>query len=86
MRDDVPEPAKTPLENCFDASGLPDVRRIQEHFVREGRLKKSDALRIVEMAQAITSKEPNMVELSPPMTIAGDLHGQYYDLLQLFKV
>ena len=76
MRDDVPEPAKGPLEDCFGADGLPDVRRIQEHFVREGRLKKEDALRLVRMAEDILSGEPNMLELAPPMTIAGDLHGQ----------
>jgi serine/threonine-protein phosphatase 2B catalytic subunit len=49
-------------------------------------LKKEDALQIIKMAQTLLAEEDNMVELSPPMTVCGDLHGQFYDLLQLFKV
>ena len=85
VRADVEEPASGSLKDCF-VNDLPNVEAIKDHFRREGRLALADALRIVRMAQKILSEEPNMLELAPPMTVCGDLHGQYYDLLQLFKV
>ncbi len=31
-------------------------------------------------------KESNVLEVEPPVTIVGDIHGQFYDLLEMFKV
>lgn len=86
VRDDVPEPAKGFLENVFDKDGKPNCEAIKEHFLKEGRLRREDALRIVRSTKAVVAEEPNMLEVAPPVTICGDLHGQYYDLVQLFKV
>ncbi|KAF9476233.1 Metallo-dependent phosphatase [Pholiota conissans] len=59
---------------------------LKTHFIREGRLKESQALHILEEATNIFSREPNMVQLRSPVTICGDIHGQYYDLMKMFEV
>lgn len=58
---------------------------LREHLTREGKLLKCDLLDIINKFIKIVSKEPNIMEMEDPVTVVGDIHGQYYDLLQLFK-
>lgn len=36
--------------------------------------------------QPIFEKQPMLLELEAPINICGDIHGQYYDLIRLFKL
>eukprot|EP00760_Papus_ankaliazontas_P030472 PhM_4_TR484/c0_g1_i1/m.61084/K15423/PPP4C; serine/threonine-protein phosphatase 4 catalytic subunit len=45
-----------------------------------------EAETLCTMAADILAKEPNVVLVSPPVTVVGDIHGQYFDLLELFHV
>jgi len=36
-------------------------------------------------ATEIVEKEPNIVQVQTPVTICGDVHGQFFDLMELFK-
>ncbi|KAJ7263018.1 Metallo-dependent phosphatase-like protein [Mycena rebaudengoi] len=88
----VPEPATHRLSDAeFFAqdelgNSKPNVRVLRDHFFREGRLTEEHALYILEHATAILSEEPNLVDVQGPVTICGDIHGQYYDLMKLFDV
>ncbi|TFK34693.1 Metallo-dependent phosphatase-like protein [Crucibulum laeve] len=85
-----PEPRK-PTDEQFFARDERGGRKanptfLKDHFFREGRLTEMQALFILENATALLSTEPNMVEVKSPVTICGDIHGQYYDLMKLFDV
>lgn len=40
---------------------------------------------IVRSARSIIYSEPHVLKVEPPLIICGDLHGQYYDLLNLYS-
>jgi len=74
-------------DHIFDKkTGKPHLDRLKQHFLREGRLEKSCALRLVREAHALFNAEPNMHELRYPITVCGDIHGQFFDLIRLFDV
>ncbi|KAH7908794.1 Metallo-dependent phosphatase-like protein [Hygrophoropsis aurantiaca] len=65
---------------------MPNAEFLKHHFLQEGRLTESQALYILEQATLLLSQEPNLVQVESPVTICGDIHGQYYDLMKLFEI
>ncbi|KAJ3308062.1 Serine/threonine-protein phosphatase 2A catalytic subunit [Blyttiomyces sp. JEL0837] len=49
-------------------------------------LSESDIKKLCETAKKIVSLEPTLKPVQSPITICGDTHGQFHDLLELFKV
>ncbi|KAI8891227.1 serine/threonine protein phosphatase 2B catalytic subunit [Backusella circina FSU 941] len=86
---DVPAPAVSiPTDEQFwsDKPGLPDIAFLKDHFYREGRLSETQALYILEKGRDILKAEPNLLQVGAPVTVCGDVHGQFYDLVKLFEV
>ena len=65
---------------------MPDWKLLKEHLSREGRLAKADLLELINIFIGIVKAEPNIVKIDDPVTVVGDIHGQFYDLLKLLEV
>lgn len=54
--------------------------------VTEGKVENSEIFEMCEKVMEILSGEPFLLNLSSEITVVGDLHGQYFDLLNILKL
>ncbi|KAE8374221.1 Metallo-dependent phosphatase-like protein [Aspergillus bertholletiae] len=87
---EVQAPAlQTPTDEQFwspEDPSKPNLQFLKQHFYREGRLTEDQALWIIHAGTQLLKAEPNLLEMDAPITVCGDVHGQYYDLMKLFEV
>ncbi|EIT76364.1 serine/threonine-protein phosphatase 2B catalytic subunit [Aspergillus flavus] len=87
---EVQAPAlQTPTDEQFwspEDPSKPNLQFLKQHFYREGRLTEDQALWIIQAGTQLLKAEPNLLEMDAPITVCGDVHGQYYDLMKLFEV
>ncbi|KAF2766303.1 Metallo-dependent phosphatase [Teratosphaeria nubilosa] len=77
---DVPRPGPAKLSSHAG----PDEWLQQAKLCRY--LPEADMKRLCEIVKECLMEESNIQPVSAPVTVAGDIHGQFYDLLELFHV
>lgn len=63
-----------------------DVDRIFDTLLNGDLPKESEISSLCSKAKELLTEEDNVKQVSAPVTICGDIHGQFEDLLELFKV
>lgn len=61
-----------------------DEKKLREDLCAGGRIKESELLLLCDKVCEILAREPNVLYLDPPVTVVGDIHGQIYDMFNLF--
>ena len=63
-----------------------DIDEQIERLRRCEYLKESEVKALCDKAKEILVDESNVQRVDAPVTICGDIHGQFYDLIELFRV
>jgi len=63
-----------------------DLDRQIEQLRKCQIIKESEVKALCSKAREILVEESNVQRVDSPVTICGDIHGQFYDLIELFKV
>ncbi|WBW72057.1 serine/threonine protein phosphatase PP2A catalytic subunit Ppa2 [Schizosaccharomyces osmophilus] len=75
-------------QSVFGANNvsLKDVDGWIEQLKRCEPLSESDVEALCEKAKEVLCRESNVQPVHNPVTVCGDIHGQFHDLMELFKI
>ncbi|EFX06441.1 serine/threonine-protein phosphatase pp2a catalytic subunit [Grosmannia clavigera kw1407] len=68
------------------ATSVPDLDGWIETLRSCRPLAEADVERLCERAQLVLAGESNVQPVASPVTICGDIHGQFHDLMELFRM
>ena len=63
-----------------------DYQEELERLYKGETLTEAQLKAICQSCKEILEEESNVVSIQCPVTIVGDIHGQFYDLLELFRI
>ena len=61
-----------------------DLQKLFKKVTSFQLLTISEIKFVCDKSKEILKKEPTILSLTPPITLVGDIHGQYQDLLEIF--
>jgi len=84
---DVEQPTTHLLtDEEFYLNGKPNTDIIKEHLRKQGKISTHHLQKLIDDVYDLFCAEDNLLIVEAPITVCGDVHGQYYDLLKLFEV
>ncbi|KAL7716292.1 Serine/threonine-protein phosphatase [Entamoeba marina] len=82
-----PEDRLLPMNMLFSGKGhTPNLKYLRQHLIHQGRLTQEAALALIRQARDLFKNEPNLLTVYAPVVIIGDVHGQFYDLLNVMDM
>lgn len=57
------------------------AKLLQKRLLGEALLRE-----ICEKTKEVLMRESNVVHVSSPVTVVGDIHGQFHDLIEIFRI
>jgi serine/threonine-protein phosphatase 2A catalytic subunit len=63
-----------------------DINKQIEKLKKNELLTETEIKEICKLSTDILSKEKTILKVNTPITICGDIHGQFSDLLELFQI
>eukprot|EP00299_Pterocystis_sp_00344_P019558 c9687_g1_i2.p1 GENE.c9687_g1_i2~~c9687_g1_i2.p1 ORF type:complete len:316 (-),score=66.65 c9687_g1_i2:95-1042(-) len=63
-----------------------DVDKLLERLFRRELISEREILLLCANLKVILMEESNVVHITPPVTIVGDIHGHFDDLLEIFRI
>jgi serine/threonine-protein phosphatase PPG1 len=73
------------LANGFDTASV-DLDECIESLYKKNLLAESVIEAICAKTKELLMQESNVVHVQAPVTVVGDIHGQFFDLIEIFKI
>jgi len=71
---------------AYEPPSIPTLDGWIENLMQCKQLSEEDVRRLCEKAREILQEESNVQPVKCPVTVCGDIHGQFHDLMELFKI